>query len=375
MSETMTSKERLLCALNREKPDRMPISLHQWQPYHLEEHLGGISDLEAFQKFGMDAQIQYFESMGQFWLIEADFAKFSTPQWQDEAKIISNDPDDRVVHHEIHTPEGTLTYKTAGDRKTTWLTEYLIKHDEDIQLIRKYMPVPNLDLAPIEAIYDEVGDRGILRGFVWGDQVGCWQHACCLMDVNELIMRCFDQPDWMHELLEILLDKKLQFVESMKGAKFDLVETGGGASSSTVISPKLHEEFCLPYDRKIHDALHELGFKVTYHTCGGTLAIEEHIVANGCDASETLAPPSVGGNQEPWDFAKKIDGRIAMIGGVDQFNVVTDGTPEKIRATVHKLFETVGANGGYICSLSDHFFETPPAKLQAYADAGRECVY
>jgi len=371
----MTSKERLLCALNREKPDRLPVSLHQWQPYHLEKHLGGIDALAAFAKFGMDAQIQYFESMGQFWLVEADYAKFSTPQWIDEAQIVSDDPENRVVHHTIRTPQGTLTYKTAGDRKTTWITEYLVKHDDDIQLICKYMPVPRLDLDPIEALYDEIGDCGILRGFVWGDQVGPWQHACCLMDVNELIFRCLDRPDWMHEFLGILLEKKLRFIESMKGAKFDLVETGGGAGSSTVISPKLHETFCLPYDRKIHDALHGQGFKVTYHTCGGTLGIEEHIVKNGCDASETLAPKSVGGNQEPWDFARKIAGRVALVGGIDQFNVVAEGTPEAIRGMVHKLFETVGADGGYILSQSDHFFETPPEKLAIYADAARECVY
>jgi uroporphyrinogen-III decarboxylase len=373
--DSMTSKERLLCALDKGKPDRMPVSLHQWQPYHLEKHLGGISALEAFARFGLDAQIQYFESMGQFWLVEADFAKFSTPEWDNQANVISDDPDDRIVRHEVRTPEGTLTYGTAGDRKTTWITEYLIKHDEDIELIRKYMPVPKLDLAPIREAYDEVGDAGILRGFVWGDQVGCWQHACCLMDINDLILKAVDQPAWVHALLDILLDKKLQFIESMKGAKFDLVETGGGSSSSTVISPKMHDEFCLPYDRQIHDALHDLGFRVTYHTCGGTKKIEEHIVANGCDASETLAPPSVGGNSEPWEFAEAVDGRIAMIGGVDQFNVVTDGSPELIRETVHKLFQTVGANGGYICSLSDHFFETAPEKIQAYADAGRECVY
>ena len=161
----------------------------------------------------------------------------------------------------------------------------------------------------------------------------------------------------------------------MKGAKFDLIETGGGSSSSTLISPDLHREFCLPYDRKMHDALHDLGFKITYHTCGGTSGIEEMIVQNGCDASETLAPPTVGGNQEPWEFAKIINNRIALIGGVDQFNVVTDGDRELIRSTVHQLFETVGKNGGYICSLSDHFFETPVEKLEWYAEAGRECTY
>ena len=371
----MTSKERLLTALHRGKPDRMPVSIHQWQPYHLETHLGGVSALEAFTEFGMDAQIQYFESMGQFWLVEADFDRFSTPQWRDEAEVVDDHPDNRIVHHTIHTPEGKLSYRTAGDRKTTWVTEYLIKHDDDIRLLDKYMPVPGLNLDPITDVYDEIGDRGILRGFVWGDQVGCWQHACCLMDVQALILKCIRQPDWVHDLLKILLAKKLRFIESMKGAKFDLVETGGGAGSSTVISPDLHRRFCLAYDRPLHDALHDLGFPVTYHTCGGTLGIEESIVANGCDASETLAPVSIGGNQEPWEFAEKIDGRIALIGGVDQFSVVTEGSKELIEQAVRKLFDTVGRRGGYICSLSDHFFETPTQKLQWFADAARACVY
>lgn len=371
----MKSKERMLCALHKEKPDRLPVSVHQWQPYHLERYLGGIGDLEAFERFGLDAQIQYFQSMGQFWLVDADFTKFNTSRWRDEAEVISGDPDHRVLHHTITTPEGDLTYKTESDRRTTWITEYLIKRDEDVELIRKYMPVPALDPEPIRELHDTIGDRGILRGFVWGDQAGCWQHACCLMDVHDLVYRCFDRPDWVHELLRVLLEKKLRFVETMKGAKFDLVETGGGAASSTVISPRIHEEFCLPYDRKIHDALHGLGFKITYHTCGGTVGLEELIVANGCDASETLAPRSIGGNQEPWEYAEKIGGRIALIGGVDQFNVLTDGTEDEIRSKVRELFERVGRDGGYICSLSDHFFDTPPEKLQAYADAARECVY
>jgi uroporphyrinogen-III decarboxylase len=161
----------------------------------------------------------------------------------------------------------------------------------------------------------------------------------------------------------------------MKGAKFDLIETGGGAASSTLISPRLHEEFCLPYDRTLHDAVHAMGFKITYHICGGNLGIEEFIVANGCDACETLPPQSVGGNQEPWDFRAKIGNRIALIGGVDQHNVVTEGTDRQIRDAVRRLFETVGREGGYVCSLSDHFFETPPEKLRVYADAARACVY
>ncbi len=371
----MTSKERLMIALNKEKPDRLPVTIHQWQGYHLDKYMDGISDLEACIKVGFDAQIQYFEDMGQFWLTDADFEKFNTKYWTDIPKIISDDPDNRRVHHTINTPEGILTYKTAGDRKTTWITEYLIKRDEDIQLIKKYMPVPELNLTPLAKKYDEVGDDGIVRGFVWGDQAGCWQHAACLFDITGLIMATFDKPDWVHELLTILLEKKMQFIESMKGAKFDLIETGGGSSSSTVISPDIHKEFCLPYDRKMHDVLHEFGFKITYHTCGGTFGIEDMIVQNNCDASETLPPVSIGSNLEPWGLKQKIGNRIALIGGIDQFNTLTDGSENLIRNKVFELFKKVGYDGGYICSASDHFFETPVMNLKWFANAARECVY
>jgi uroporphyrinogen decarboxylase len=371
----MTSKERLMRALNREKPDHLPVTVHQWQGYHLENYMGGVNALEAFESLGMDAQIQYFQSMGQFWLVDADFSKTSTPQWSDEVEIISDDPDHRKAKHVITTPEGVLTYETEGDRKTTWIVKHLVERDEDIELIARYMPVTPFDPEPVAKLYDEVGDRGILRGFVWGDQSGCWQHACCLMDINDLIMACFDKPDWVHRFMQILLEKKLHFIAGIKGAKFDVIETGGGASSSTVISPDLHREFCMPYDCQMHDALHELGFKTSYHTCGGTYGLEELIVENGTDASETLAPVSIGSNQEPWEFADKIRNRIALIGGMDQHNILTVGSPQVIRDKVHELFEKVGQNGGYILSCADHFFDASVENLKIYAEAAAECVY
>ncbi len=371
----MNSKERMMTAVCKGKPDRLPATFHQWQGYHLDTYLNGISDVDAFAHFGLDAATQYFPDMGQFWLVNADFTKCSTPQWRDEVTVVSADPDHRVNHHLITTPEGTLTYKTEGDRKTTWIIEYLVKKDEDICLVEKYMPVPTLDHKPLALAYDRLGDGGIMRGFVWGDQASCWQHAACLFDINELIMRTMMQPDWVHQFLRILLEKKLRFIEGMKGAKFDLIETGGGAASSTLVSPALHQEFCLPYDRKMHDALHELGFKTTYHTCGGTVGIEDLIVANGTDCSETLAPPSIGGNQEPWEAKKKFGNRVALIGGMDQYNVLSTGSRDDIRKMVFKLFETVGADGGYILSSADHFFETPPENIKIYAEAARECSY
>ena len=94
----MTSKERLLCSLNREKPDRLPATVHQWQGYHLDKYLSGISDMEAFIRVGLDAQIQYFEDMAQFWLVDADFHLSDTYH-----SILHLDHDRLLQQH----PEGT----------------------------------------------------------------------------------------------------------------------------------------------------------------------------------------------------------------------------------------------------------------------------
>ncbi len=373
----MTPKERMLVALHREKADRLPVTIHQWQQYHLDTYMNGIDPLAAFQVTGMDAAIQYFEAMGQFWIPNAERYALQTPQWRDEITVVDPNPDNKIVHHRIVTPEGELAYKTGANRTTTWITEYLIKRREDVELIEKYMPIAKLDHKAIEREYDRIGDAGILRGFVWGDQAGCWQHACCLMEVQALILETFENPDWVHRLLRALLEKKLRFIdESLRGAKFDLIETGGGAASDTVISPKLHREFCLPYDRRMHQALHDVGLISTYHTCGGMMNLLDLIVENATDASETLTPPGCGGNiTEPAMVRDAYARRVVMIGGMDQFNVLASGTPRQIRTEVHRLFEGFGRDGGYILSASDHFFDTPVENLRAYAEAARECTY
>ena len=143
-----------------------------------------------------------------------------------------------------------------------------------------------------------------------------------------------------------------------------------------MISPSLHREFCLPYDRQVHEALHRVGQRSTYHTCGGMMHILDLIVANATDVSETLSPPGVGGNiTEPEKVRAVFGGKVGMIGGMDQFNILTNGTASEIKAEVRRLFEGFGKDGGYVCSASDHFFETPVENLKEFAVAAKECRY
>jgi uroporphyrinogen-III decarboxylase len=362
----MTSRERMLTALERGIPDRVPVTIHQWQPYHLHTYMGGMSDLDAFRATGLDAAVTIWD---------ANDGKRSAG-WQIDSRSRRGEDGGWIIDTTITTPEGVLSQRDESNDKTTWTVETLIKRPEDMRLVQKYLPVPKLNKEFVRSRKRELGEAGILRGLVFGEQAGPWQHAGCLVGIERLIMATFDDPGWVHELLRSLTEKKLQFIEeSLAGADFDLIEMGGGAASSTVISPKIFKNFCLPYDRVLHDALHAVGHKVAYHTCGGMMPILELIVENGCDAAETLSPAGVGGDAIPAEIKRRIGGQVCLIGGMDQVNILSMGAPEEIRLETRRLFEALGPGGGYILSACDHFFDAPVENLRAFAEAGEMCVY
>jgi uroporphyrinogen-III decarboxylase len=154
-----------------------------------------------------------------------------------------------------------------------------------------------------------------------------------------------------------------------------MVETGGGAGSNTVISPKMFEEFCLPYDQRQHAALRETGVKIVYHLCGGLMHMLDLVTQNGAHGLETMTPPSMGGDCDLGEASRRVGDRLFFIGGFDQNAGLEHGTPERARQLVFDCFEATKDHAGYILAPSDHFFHGAPENIQAFADAARECRY
>jgi len=369
----MTSRERLLCALRRETPDRLPATVHQWQPYHLRRFMGGVDDLQAFRAVGLDAAI------ARSGLLPADHPAwgYSNSTWR-ISHTESPGPDNSIFHrYTFDTPQGSLSCTLQTNEITTWTREPLLKTESDIDLYTRHAPLPRIDHDAVRHERDRIHNHGILRGFVPGFQPGPWQDAVELYGLERMLTEVFENPDWVRHVLDRLLDRKTRFVEEqLRGAPFDLIETGGGAASTTVISPAIFDEFLLPVDTALHRTLHDAGFPVVYHTCGGMTALLDRVWRNGCDASETLTPEAMGGDIKDLAAVKRTLGsRAALIGGIDQENVLRTGTEDEIRQHVRDRFETYGAGGGYIASPSDHFFHVPVANLHLFARAAAECRY
>lgn len=363
----MDSKERMMLALNKETPDRLPVTIHQWQPYHLRTQMGGMDDIDAFREVGLDASITYYE-----------IDEVESPNWRISLISQNKGSDYTIYNYEVNTPSGNLFYSHGQNEMTSWVIEPLIKKPEDIYILKKHRPIPSFNKKGIEEKANKLKGDGIVRTFLWGYQGGCWQDACELMGLENLIYAAIDDNDWVHEFLNILLEQKLAYIDkNLKNLPIDLIETGGGAASNTVISPSFHEEFCLPYDYKLHSELQKLGYPVVYHTCGGMKYLLEIIPRNGADVSETLSPTAMGGDLEPDDYQKvkeSLGSKVALIGGIDQFNVLpaADAT---ILSDVKNKFEVLGKNGGYIMSACDHFFELAPDRLKVFAQSAKICTY
>jgi uroporphyrinogen decarboxylase len=382
----VTPRERLLAALDREAADRLPATTHHVMRYFLRRHLGDATVDEFFDRFGLDA-IRWTNPMlygGKSGSI-VEFAEgddtilcASGEGWVVEREALPH-PDYSTFRYSFTTPKGRLAMVIQGNGYTRWVTEHLLKEKRDIELIAEFAPVVRCDIEAVGRAAAEFGQRGIIRGFVpcfdVHGQPGCWQDFCCLRGTERAIMDSFDDPLWVHSALAILLERKLAFARSLPGARFDVLELGGGDASTTVISPQIFREFVAPYDSRIIEAIHEAGIRVVYHTCGGMMPILEDIADMGPDAMETFTPAAMGGDADLAEAKRRVGARVCMIGGFDQGHGFYGCRPEETRALVRKCFDEAGAGGGYILSPSDHFFDANPGLIAAFADEAKLCLY
>ena len=385
----MTSRERLLAALDRRVPDRLPVTTHHLMPSFL-AGMGGLTEREFFDRFGLDA-ICWTTPLEQAPSISVRLPRAdgergtagahpgtSGGAWHLECEAV---PDARyqATRYTFSSSRGRLTTLLQDDGHTTWVRERLVKEKRDIEIVEAIALEPRCDIEAVNAAADAFGDRGIVRGAVPGfpayGQPGCWQDAAVLFGIEALILATFSDPGRVTGLLSILQRPKLAFLRSARGARFDLVELGGGDASSTVISPSIFDRFVAPFDAPLIAAAHDAGLRVVYHTCGGMMPLLERIADMGPDGMETFTPRSMGGDARMSEAKRRIGNRVCMIGGFDQFHDFVGCGPDQTRRAVRRLFDEAGEGGGYILAPSDHFFEADEILLRAFADEAHGCVY
>jgi uroporphyrinogen decarboxylase len=364
----MNGRERMLTALDGGCPDRIPVTTHHVMDYFLDTYMNGCTSQQFFRQMGLDPI---------YWVNDYEYTEKAKENWRIDSEELPGQAY-QTVRYYVRTPKKTLSMVLQSNQYTTWVSEHLLKEKKDIDILAEYLPSPIVR----KDLVNEAADKypgSIIRGnipvFDIFGQPGCWQDLACIYGIQDLIMETYDDPEWVEEALNILLKRKLDYVETLDGCRYDILELGGGDASTTVISPGIFDEFVAPYDRQIVKAVQEKGIRVVYHTCGGMMPILENIADMGVNAMETFTPVDMGGDVDLAEAKRRIGDRVCMIGGFDQFHFFTGCTPEDTRRKVRECFEAAGGNGGFILSPSDHFFDAEPELIRAFADEAAKCTY
>jgi MtaA/CmuA family methyltransferase len=205
-------------------------------------------------------------------------------------------------------------------------------------------------IEAILALREGVGGEKIVEGWVEGP---CGA-AADLRGINTLMLDFHDDPAFVRELFEYVVQVGLRFgrAQIMSGA--DVIGVGDPAAS--LVGPRLYEEFVWPYEKKLVDGLHALGARIRLHICGNTSRILSGIGRLGCDivdidssvslleARETLGPDQV------------------LLGGIDPVRVFQNGTSEQVASAIAECHAFAGPRYilGAGCEIPP---DTPPTNL------------
>ena len=208
---------------------------------------------------------------------------------------------------------------------------------------------------------EKVAGQKLIEGWIEGP---CAQSAD-LRGINHLMTDFFDDPDFVRDLFEFVMELELRFAKAQIEAGADIIGMGDAAAS--LVGPAIYQEFVMPYEKKMVDALHAMGVPVRLHICGNIRRSLADIGTVGVDMTDI-------DSMVPLSEARAAMGNSAVLAGnLDPVKSVRNSTPEAIAAAVAQCQKEAGA--AFIvaagCEIPRDTPEANVRALQQYARSHR----
>ena len=178
---------------------------------------------------------------------------------------------------------------------------------------------------------------------VFAGVIGPFSLAARLLDVTEIMVDCYDEPDMVH----IVMEKATAFLTAycMEYKKLGANGVVIAEPVTGLLSPALAEEFSEPYVRRIVDAVQDDSFLVVYHNCGNAvLRMMDSILRTGAGAFH------FGNAIDMADAIALVPEDTVVMGNIDPAGEFRNGTPESIRKATIDLLERCGGHKNFVIS-------------------------
>jgi len=238
-----------------------------------------------------------------------------------------------------------------------WFPDQPPAHDPQNPLIREKWQLRRLEQPdPLGGgrMHDRVKGAELFRRELGGDIPilgwieGPMAEAADLRGINEIMLDAVDDPAFVRDLFEFICEMEIAFARAQVEAGVDVIGIGDAAAS--LVNRRIYHELVLPYERRIIDAIHEMGCPVRLHICGNVNHLLDDIATLDIDMIDIDCLTDI-------ELARqKLRPGLAILGNMDPVRYLLAGTPDEVREKLAFDHATIGQ--GYVAGPG---CEVPPA--------------
>jgi uroporphyrinogen decarboxylase len=344
----MDSRQRVLTAMRRQTPDRVPVDLSWGLTPALLVRFKAIT--------GADNPDDYFGLDVRF--VSAELAKGwgSTPGIDDERNI---DPD-------WQAKEGELRAWLDDDDPAPSITEWGIGHRRGSELhfirfvhpLRKattpqeieYYPLPTFAepwrWVRLDRTCKEYHTRGLCVGGNCASTI--FETAWQLRGMERLLVDMLQQPEMAAILLDRVTAIRCVLVERLVHLGVDVLILGDDVAQQhgMLLSPGMWRSWLRPRLAQVIQAARHVrpDILIFYHSDGNLLPIIPDLIEIGVDILNPVQPECM----DPAFLKQRFGDQLAFWGTLGTQTTLPFGTPQEVQDEVRWRIETVGPGGGLL---------------------------
>lgn len=374
----MTSRERVMTALNHQEPDRVPIDIG-----------GGTSTTLV---------VEAYDNLKKYLGISAG-------ETQTLSRVYRSARLDEAVMRRLGSDCYPLRGRSPVNRTPppteagTYIDMWGVKwqeiyyRDNAFYWEVAHAPLREATLADLERFdWLDPADPGLTAGLAeeaktlyeqtdYAIEASCgfysfFETGYALRGYEQLFVDFIQNPAFVEALFDRLLAINLVGTERFldaAGKYIHIFRTADdlASQSNLLMSPKIYRKFIKPYQKKYFAFVKSrTDAKILFHTDGNIAPLLDDLIEVGVDIINPVQPSALGDLSA---LKEKYGDKLSFCGAIDTHRVLPYGTVEEVREEVKTRLRELGPGGGYILSsVHSILVDVPPENILAMADAAQE---